>query len=388
MPKRIKTDYPGVYYREVRRIGGKGTEKVFYIVFKKDNRTKEEKAGCQFRDAMTPAKAARYRAERIENKRESRQEIRLREELEKQTQENRWTIKRLWEAFKSERSSSRHLDGDNYMFEKHLAPVFGEKTPSEIIPLDVDRFRLRLIKEKSSQTVKYLIQMLVRAVNYGVKKQLCDGLNFRPELPRVNNIKTEFLDSKQIAHLLAAIEEDTHPLAGSVMKLALFTGMRRGEIFKLKWNDIDFERGFITLRDPKGGKDQVIPLNDAARDVFQNHARTPGSDYVFPGKNGGYIKELKRPLNQIKAKAGLPKDFRPLHGLRHTFASIAASSGKVDLYVLQRLLTHKTPAMTQRYAHLRDESLRKAAELVGQLVAEAVEKSKTQDSDKRRKDTA
>ena len=92
---------------------------------------------------------------------------------------------------------------------------------------------------------------------------------------------------------------------------------------------------------------------------------------MFPGKNGGQLKELKRHLKQIKTAAGLPEEFRPLHGLRHTYASMLASSGKVDLYVLQRLLTHKTPAMTQRYAHLRDEALRKAADVVSDIIETA-----------------
>ncbi|HQC19863.1 MAG TPA: tyrosine-type recombinase/integrase, partial [Smithella sp.] len=70
--------------------------------------------------------------------------------------------------------------------------------------------------------------------------------------------------------------------------------------------------------------------------------------------------------------AGLPADFRPLHGLRHTYASMLASSGKVDLYTLQKLLTHKSPVMTQRYAHLRDEALRNASTLAGQIIDAAM----------------
>jgi hypothetical protein len=68
--KRHPTKYPGVFYREAERIGGPGTEKVFYIVFKHDGKVIEEKCG-QYADNMTEAKAARYRAERIENKRSS-----------------------------------------------------------------------------------------------------------------------------------------------------------------------------------------------------------------------------------------------------------------------------------------------------------------------------
>ncbi len=74
--KRCKTDYPGIFYREAKRIGGKGLERVYYIVFKQDGKVFEEKVGRQYADDMTPARAARIRGERIEGKRQSRQEIR------------------------------------------------------------------------------------------------------------------------------------------------------------------------------------------------------------------------------------------------------------------------------------------------------------------------
>ena len=69
MSKRIKTNYPGVFYREARRIGGRGKERVYYIVFKKNGKVHEEKVGRQYADAMTPAQAARMRSGRIEGKR-------------------------------------------------------------------------------------------------------------------------------------------------------------------------------------------------------------------------------------------------------------------------------------------------------------------------------
>ena len=86
--KRHKTTYPGVFYREAERIGGKGLERVYYIVFKKDGRVIEEKAGRQYADDMTPARAARIRAERIEGKRQSRKEIR------EAAAEIKWTVDR------------------------------------------------------------------------------------------------------------------------------------------------------------------------------------------------------------------------------------------------------------------------------------------------------
>jgi integrase len=155
-----------------------------------------------------------------------------------------------------------------------------------------------------------------------------------------------------------------------MMLCALYTGMRRGEMFKLEWSDLDFERGFIRLRDPKGGKDQSIPMNTQARKLFESMPRV--CQFIFagrPDKNGNYAPRTRiaDQVNRIKKAAGLPKGFRALHGLRHVYASMLASSGKVDMYTLQKLMTHKSADMTQRYAHLRDESLARAGQVVDDI---------------------
>jgi len=160
------------------------------------------------------------------------------------------------------------------------------------------------------------------------------------------------------------------------MLIALYTGMRRSEILRLEWEDIDFEHAFIHIRGPKGGQDQKIPLNDAARQVFEKLPRT--HELIFPGLHG-LRTGIYHAIGNIKKKAGLPADFRPLHGLRHHYASMLASSGKVDMYVLQKLLTHKSPTMTQRYAHLRDEALRKASHLAGEIVNQIIKKEEKKD---------
>jgi integrase len=79
---------------------------------------------------------------------------------------------------------------------------------------------------------------------------------------------------------------------------------------------------------------------------------------------------IRRVFKRVLSRAGL-REIK-LHGLRHTYASMLASSGQVDMYTLQKLLTHKSPQMTQRYAHLRDEALRRAANLAGDLINQAV----------------
>jgi integrase len=247
-----------------------------------------------------------------------------------------------------------------------------------IYPLDVDRVRLKYLKTHSPQTAKHILALLKRLVNFGVKKALCPPLSFAIEMPKVDNIKDDALSEGQLKDLLKAIEEDEHPHAGNIMLIALFTGMRRGSILNLKWSDIDFEKGFITLRDPKGGKDGIIPLNDQVRAVFENHIQTK-SEYVFSGRGGKKLTNAQKAINEIKNAACLPKETRPLHSLRHTFASLAVSSGEIDLYTLQRLTTHKTFSMLQRYAHLADKRIKEGGNAAGNAIEKAM-KSESEES--------
>jgi integrase len=314
---------------------------------------------------MTPARAARIRGQLMEGKRLTRKETRDKIEAEKQAIEERWTIDRVWKEYKDQ---NPHLKGwKTYIsqYDLHIKPMFGDKEPSNILPLDIDRHRLKKKKKRSPQTVSHVLKLLKRVVKFGAEQGLCSNFSFVIKIPAVDNKKTENLTEKQLKRLLEAIEIDNHPHAGPMMKMALYTGIRRGEMFKLKWRDIDFEGGFIHIRDPKGGPDQVIPLNEPARELLESHPRT--SKFVFPGRGGRQRVNIAKQVNKIKEAAALPKAFRPLQGLRHVFASSMASSGKVDMYTLQKLLMHKDPAMTQRYAHLREDALKRAADVAGDI---------------------
>lgn len=362
--KRYRTKYPGVFYREADRIGGAGIEQVFYIIFKKDGKNQEEKVGRQYADDMTAARAARIRGERIEGKRSSRKEIRQGQARDV------WTIKRLWEKFQEEKNlKSIKMDASRYNL--YLLPYVGSKEPKDLVSLDIDRLTRKALKGKSPQTVKLTLSLLRRIVNFGIEKQRCKPMMFKIKMPVVNNIVIEDLNKNQMAKLMKAIADDPYPEVAAVMSLALFTGMRRGELLKLQWTDIDFDRGFITIKhDPKGGQNSTIPLSESARQVLKTLPKGE-SPYVFPGREGKKRHDIRRGANRIKKAAELPKDFRPLHGLRHVFASMLASSGQVDLYTLQKLLTHKDPKMTMRYAHLRDETMKRASNLAGNIIGQA-----------------
>jgi len=350
-------------------------ERIYYIYYWKDGKKIEEKAGRQIEDGMTPARANALRADRVSGKSLPNTERRA---LKRQKEnEVIWTLSKLWKEYKASTQMIKGVATDQSRFKRHIQPTLGNKQLKELAPVDIDRLRIHLIKKLKPQTVKHVLGLLKRLSNFRVSRRLCEGISFKITVPKVWNLKTEDLSPEQMKRLFEVIEKSTHPHAGDLMKLALYTGIRRGEMFKLKWDDVDFQRNFIRIREPKGGEDQIVPLNESARELLLNRPRFKDSPYVFPGREGRERVDVNRALAEIKKAAGLSEDFRTLHGLRHVFASMVASSGQVDMYTLQNLLTHKSAVMTQRYAHLRDEALKRASTLAGQLVNETVQEKET-----------
>ncbi len=371
--KRYSTTYPGVYY-----VIGKGSdgkpEKIYYIRYTRKGQKTEERAGRQYQDDMTPARANAVRMDRVKGKKLSNIQNRQLKEENKHREQKKYTIERLWQEYKLNRTPGKSLGTDQGRYQKYIEPVFGKKEPKNLIKLDVDRVRIKLLKKLSPQSVKHVLNLLTWIINYGTKNNLCQGISFHIQKPSVNNEKTEDLTPSQLENLLQAIEGDENIDVGNMMKMALYTGMRRGEMFKLQWRNVNLDTGFILLKDPKGGPDQKVPINDMTRNLLNSIVQTK-SLFVFPGRNGGKRTTTGVAGRRIRESAGLPKDFRPMHGLRHVYASMLASSGKVDMYVLQKLMTHKSPKMTQRYTHLRDESLKNAAGQIDDIFNQQREKA-------------
>jgi len=414
--ERHKTRYPGVYYIWGTQVGTRKKEKIFYIAYRnREGKLIEEKAGRQYQHDMTAARAATLRGRKIEGE-PSRKEQREAARAKAAAEEGRWTFDKLWKKWKESNANKRGLVVDDNRYRIHLKKLFGGKEPKDVSPFEVDKLRVSLLKgkphapgrawdpkakarrdeseerrkagaEKAARrreskpyavgTVISVLSLLKRIANFGVNKELCEGLRFKVAMPKGARLRTEDMTEEQMARYIRVCREWPDPQEGNFQLLQLYTGMRRGEVRNLKWVDVDLERGFIHIRDPKGGVDQVIPISDAAHDLLSNHPEVEKNPYVFAGDRMSGprgMRQISEASRKLRDAAGLPADFRPNHGLRHTFASHLASSGEVDLYTLQRLMTHKSPMMTQRYAHLRDETLKRGANVMSRLVAAAEEK--------------
>ena len=176
------------------------------------------------------------------------------------------------------------------------------------------------------------------------------------------------MTSDELERLLAVLDSWTNRLAALVVSFALFTGMRQDEVLGLEWKNVDLENKFVTLVDPKGTP-VTLPIGGEAVKILSEalkHKPVESCPYVFPNTKGGRRVSFGKIWYRIKTKANLRKEFR-FHDLRHTFASYLASSGEVDIYTLQKLLNHQDPKMTQRYAHLLDEALRRGANVADKV---------------------
>ncbi len=199
------------------------------------------------------------------------------------------------------------------------------------------------------------IQYLKSALNVAVAAGLLpvnplSGLRLKRELETA----TRFLDDGELARLMAVLtarDGKKHDRLLPFVSVALNTGIRQNEIETLDWSDVDLGRGILTVRpiNAKSGKMRHIPINDTLRPVLEAwRDRTCGEGPVF---EMGYPRRAWRAL----MKTANIIEFR-FHDCRHTFASRLVMSG-ADLFSVQRLLGHATPAMTARYAHLSPDHM-------------------------------
>ena len=368
MPRQFRnyTRHNGVYFVELAN-----GDQTFFIRYKKDRKLIEERAGRRSQ-GWTAAKANRLRTERLAGKTGSNADQRSREIAEKELKNNRWTFHKIFDEYLASRPDLKGRTNDIRRFNSYLEKDFAQKTPVEVTHFDIERLKRGLAKKKlKPATVRHALEVLRRLSNFATKHNLCPGISFVIEMPKVNNLMTEDLTPDEYIRLTKLLDEEEDIQASNLLRLALFTGMRRGELFKLKWKDINFIRKNISIKDPKSGLDETIPLNEMALSVLNNHEKKE-SEFVFPGLRGNQRKTTPRPLRRIIKKAGL-KNFRPFNGLRHSYASFLVSSGKVDLYTLQKLLTQKSPQMTQRYAHLSNKALMEASNVISEITKSETE---------------
>lgn len=262
----------------------------------------------------------------------------------------------------------------------HILPTLGKIKVADLRHSDVEKLH-RKIAATAPYRANRAVSVLSKMMNLAVKWELradnpVRGIERAPEEKR-----ERFLTPAEIARLGEVLA--THPERTScqAIRLLLLTGARRGEMLSATWSQFDLEKGAWTKPSSatKQKKEHRVPLSAPALTVLSElrAEADPGCPYLFPGKRAVDTKgrvtwapltEIKRAWAAVCKAAGI--EGVRVHDLRHSFASILASSG-LSLPIIGALLGHTQAATTHRYAHLLDDPLRAATEAAGAFVTSA-----------------
>jgi integrase len=370
--KRCKTKYPSIY-GETLADG----DITYYAAYRDENgKPKFAKHGRKSR-GKTAKTASVWRADLMRGKAKTKQQERNEEKVRK----SRSIVHLYNDHYLKDRNGKGRNDST---FNNWVEPYWGGKDMEKVTNIDAANYEVWLKaqtsnrgKPLSDQSVKHAIGLYRRVLRHA--KRHIEGFFLLIDdfsVPEVDNEVTEDLTTEEFASLLKVLMADTVPAKGKtgktyqckinrsvadILLLILNTGMRRGECLKLMWGHVNLDRGTIVLKDPKGKVDVNIPMSSGARAVLERQKKT--SMYVFPGKDGGKRLHIDVQARKIRDLAGLPKTFRPCHGLRHYFGTELHAKG-ANIKVISELMGHKSIEITKRYIAAREEQKVAAVELV------------------------
>jgi integrase len=254
------------------------------------------------------------------------------------------------------KANKKSYDDDVYRTNK-LLEEFKEKPAESITPQQFERFLdQRGIALGTKNRYRAVLKLIYRLGEENGKISTNPARKLR--MKKENNIRLRFFDPKEEERLRAVIRRD-YPSREVDLDVALNTGVRMSEQYRIEWQDVDLERRILTVPTSKTGGGRHIPLNDAAVSAFQSLAKEGGNNrFVFlrtPGHGAGRGERVKCPrawFEDAVEKAGVVGV--TWHGLRRTFASRLVMRG-VDIRTVADLLGHATIQMTMAYAYLAPE---------------------------------
>lgn len=282
------------------------------------------------------------------------------------------SVTALAEQYMSEHAIPKKRPGsvrnDKSMLDRYVLPRMGKLRVVEVTNRDIQKRhnQMRDTPYQANRTLALLSKMFELSLRWGWR----DDNPARGVEKFLEEKRDRWLSDQELERLMAALAKHPNQIAADAIRLQLLTGARIGEVLTAQWADFDLERGVWTKpsHDTKQKRREHLPLSSVAcellgrmRDERHDHSR-----WVFPGRSPDRpYKDLKAFWRSVKEAADL-KDYR-MHDNRHTHASHHVSNG-LSLPIFGRLLGHTNPSSTQRYAHLADDPLREAAEIMGKKI--------------------
>jgi integrase len=400
----FKTKYEGVRYREhPSRKYGTHKDRYYVVRYRVDGQRKEEAIGWESQNdhrdkdgarvsmlEVARATLARLKeshrtgegAPTLAEQRAQAAHAKVVEEARAIEEEkaNR-TLQDAFDAYiKWAKGEKDDWDHDETRMTLHVLPHLGSKRLSEIGAADIEMIKVKCFeKDHAPATVKHVLQCVRAIYNFSIR--LGDYVGENPtrnvKFPRLDNARKRFFSDDQVDALLSALAEKNMNVYDMTL-LSILTGMRFGEIAKLRWQRVDLENELIHVDGKNGETREAYLNNDELVEMFVRRKKlfdsTPYErksaksirDLVFPGPiHGGIMKDIPDIFMKTVDKLGFNEGYDDkrqrltFHSCRHTFGSRLAKSG-VPLLTIKELMGHKTIEMTMRYAHLMPDDKRDA----------------------------
>ena len=289
--------------------------------------------------------------------------------------------------------SASTLATDKGRIERHIKPLLGRKRVKDLNMNDIKKFMRDVATGKTAANIKTGKHGRARVTGGegtanrtagllgGIMSFAIDG-GIRSDNP-VHGVKRyaekrseRFLSPKELALLgdvLTTAERDgENKTAINGIRLLILTGCRKAEILTLRWAHVNFDAGYLELPTSKTGQKRV-PIGAPALELLASLPRLEGNPYVLPGEKAGkHLVGLPGVWRRIRKTANL-EDVR-LHDLRHSFASVGAGAG-MGLQVVGKLLGHRSPSTTARYAHIADDPAKAAADRISSAISGILSRS-------------
>ena len=264
---------------------------------------------------------------------------------------------------------------DERRLNRHILPMLGSKALESITERDCERLHAKVTERgpvEANRTLEFFSVILKAALNDGLIDSNPAARSWRSQRGNRERSRTRYLRKDEFQAFAQAVAEEPDPYVKAAIWLLLLTGARsKSELLRLRWDDIDWDSGLITLRRSKTEDELTLPLSEPASRILSELPRTAGNTHVFPGRDPGtHRKTIRWSFERIREKAGLTGErMVTLHDLRRTSGSLLAQAG-IPLYHIRGLLGHASESMTEIYARLGEDEMKQAVDVLGSLVVE------------------
>jgi site-specific recombinase XerD len=267
----------------------------------------------------------------------------------------------------------RSWDRDEELYRLRIKDVFGAKRLNQVSRLQIQNFHSGLLAEGlAAATANHHIKLIRHMLNLSIEWQMLDkNPASRIHMFAEDNKVERYMNDAQLASLLEVLRNDSCRSVCLIAMFLLATGCRLNEALSACWSQVDKDKRVwrIPASNSKSKRMRPVPLNDTALDVL-NQLTTEGVyDHLFINtKTKRPYVNIAKVWEKLRSKAGLPH--LRLHDLRHQAASNLINSG-ATLFIVQAILGHSDPSVTQRYSHLAMKTLNDASDKASAIIKNA-----------------